>query len=155
MTAPAATPPTVRHAQARPGRAGAAGGAARAAAPLAGAGRARVWRGYDGTVTLIRRFDSATNLNIHVHCLVLDGMYRCVADGDAKFVDAAALQDVQVQAVLQTIITGPIKPLTRGGVLAERMGETYLTKPGAEGDEARMLRSVTGSPPARAPGRRC
>ena len=27
-------------------------------------------------VTLIQRFGSAANLNIHLHCLVLDGVYR-------------------------------------------------------------------------------
>ena len=29
-----------------------------------------------GAVTLIQRFRSAANLNIHLHCLVLDGVYR-------------------------------------------------------------------------------
>ena len=29
-----------------------------------------------GAVTLIQRFGSAANLNIHLHCLVLDGGYR-------------------------------------------------------------------------------
>jgi len=29
-----------------------------------------------GAVTLIHRFGSAANLNIHLHCLVLDGVYR-------------------------------------------------------------------------------
>ena len=29
-----------------------------------------------GAVTLIQRFASATNLNIHLHCLVFDGVYR-------------------------------------------------------------------------------
>ena len=28
-----------------------------------------------GAVTLIKRFGSAANLNIHLHCLVLDGVY--------------------------------------------------------------------------------
>ena len=30
-----------------------------------------------GAVTLIQHFGSAANLNIHLHCLVLDGVYRC------------------------------------------------------------------------------
>ena len=35
-----------------------------------------------GAVTLIQlRFGSAANLNIHLHCLVLDGVYRCDTDG--------------------------------------------------------------------------
>ena len=29
-----------------------------------------------GAVTLIQRFGSAANLNIHLHCLMLDGVYR-------------------------------------------------------------------------------
>ncbi len=29
-----------------------------------------------GAVTLIQRFGSAANLNVHVHCLVLDGVYQ-------------------------------------------------------------------------------
>jgi len=38
-----------------------------------------------GAVTLIQRFGSAANLNIHLHCLVLDGVYRCGADGEPVF----------------------------------------------------------------------
>ncbi len=30
-------------------------------------------------VTLIQRFGSTANLNIHLHCLVLDGVYRTPA----------------------------------------------------------------------------
>ncbi len=37
--------------------------------------------GHGGAVTLIQRFGSAVNLNIHLHCLMLDGVYRCDADG--------------------------------------------------------------------------
>ena len=40
-----------------------------------------------GAVTLIQRFGSAANLNIHLHCLVLDGMYRRSADGAPVFVE--------------------------------------------------------------------
>ena len=38
-----------------------------------------------GAVTLIQRFGSAANLNIHLHCLVLDGVYRPGADGTPEF----------------------------------------------------------------------
>ena len=34
-----------------------------------------------GAVTLIERFGSAANLNIHLHCLVLDGGYKRGIDG--------------------------------------------------------------------------
>ena len=40
-----------------------------------------------GAVTLIQRFGSAANLNVHLHCLVLDGVYRPGADGTPEFVE--------------------------------------------------------------------
>jgi hypothetical protein len=42
-----------------------------------------------GRVTLIQRFGSAANLDIHLHCLVLDGVYRCRRD-EVVFHDARA-----------------------------------------------------------------
>ena len=41
-----------------------------------------------GAVTLIQRFGSSANLNIHLHCLVLDGLYRSSADDAPVFVEA-------------------------------------------------------------------
>ena len=43
-----------------------------------------------GAVTLIQRFGSAANLNIHLHCLVLDGVYLN-RDGAAVFHEAAGM----------------------------------------------------------------
>ena len=40
-----------------------------------------------GAVTLIQRFGSAANLNVHLHCLVLDGVYRCGTEGTPEFVE--------------------------------------------------------------------
>jgi len=40
-----------------------------------------------GAVTLIQGFCSAANLNIYLHCLVLDGMYRCGAEGEPVFLE--------------------------------------------------------------------
>ncbi len=45
-----------------------------------------------GAVTLIQRFGSAAILNIHLHCLVLDGVYRRT-DGEPVFVEAPAPTD--------------------------------------------------------------
>ena len=39
-----------------------------------------------GAVTLIQRFGLAANLNIHLQCLVLDGVYRRT-DGEPVFVE--------------------------------------------------------------------
>jgi hypothetical protein len=73
---------------------------------------------------------------------VLDGVYRCGADGVPAFVEAGALSDDELHALLQTIITRLMKLLTHRGVLMEDMGQTYLSEPdaGAGGDQARTLR---------------
>ena len=52
--------------------------------------------GHGGAVTLIQRFGSAANLNIHLHCLVLDGVYRRGADGAPSFVEVVAPTVAQV-----------------------------------------------------------
>ena len=74
----------------------------------AGVGRGQ---GQGGAVTVIQRFGSAANLNIHLHCLVLDGVYRCGADGEAVSIEAGAPCDEQIHAVLQTheapVVEGP------------------------------------------------
>jgi hypothetical protein len=75
-----------------------------------------------GAVTLIQRFGSAANLNIHLHCLVLDGVYRCGADGVPVFVEAKAPSDDELHALLHTVITRLMKMLTRRGALIEEMG---------------------------------
>jgi hypothetical protein len=98
--------------------------------------------GHGGAFTLIQRFGSAANLNVHLHCLVLDGVYRCGADGVPSFVEVDAPTDDELQALLQTLLTRLMKLLTRRGVLVEEMGQTYLAEPDADGDEARTLRPL-------------
>ena len=75
---------------------------------------------------------------------MLDGVYRCGADGAAEFVESPAPYDEQVQAVLHTTITRLMKLLTRRGVLVEDMAQTCLAEPDADGDgdEARTLRPL-------------
>ncbi len=114
--------------------------------------------GHGGAVTLIQRFGSAANLNIHLHGLLLDGAYRCGADGVPEFVEVGSPTDNEVHALLQAIITRRLmKMLTRRGVLVEDMGRTYLAEPDADGEQARTLRpqpSRTASPSGPAPDRR-
>ena len=98
--------------------------------------------GHGGSVTLIQRFGSAANLNIHLHCLVLDGAYRCDADGVPGFIEARAPTDDELDALLHTIIARLMKMLTRRGVLVEDMSQTYLAEPDADGEEARTLRPL-------------
>jgi len=98
--------------------------------------------GHAGAVTLIQRFGSAANLNIHLLGLLLDGVYRCGADGVPEFVEAGSPTDDEVHALLQAIIARLMKLLTRRGVLVEDMGQTYLAEPDADGEESRTLRPL-------------
>ena len=98
--------------------------------------------GQGGAVTLIQRFGSAANLNIHLHCLVLDGVYRCDGDGAPSFVEAGAPTDDELHALLQSVIKRLMKLLTRRGVLVEDMDQTYLAEPDTDGEESRTLRPL-------------
>jgi Putative transposase len=68
-------------------------------------------------VTLIQRFGSAANLNIHLHCLVLDGIYRISSEGAPVFQEAPAPSIEALQALTSQIITRLMRLLTRQGLL--------------------------------------
>ena len=60
---------------------------------------------------MIQRFGSAANLNIHLHALLLDGVYRCGAEGVPEFVEVGSPTDDEVHALLQSVITRLMKML--------------------------------------------
>jgi len=68
-----------------------------------------------GAITLIQSFGSAANLNIHFHCLMLDGVYRYDTEGEPVFVEVPAPTDEALQTVLHKIITRLTQVLTRRG----------------------------------------
>src|SRR5215831_17397519 len=90
-----------------------------------------------GAVTLIQRFGSAANLNIHLHCLVLDGVYLN-RDGVAVFHEAAAPTVEELEALLAKITARTMQLLTRLGAVLEEPDQTYL----AETDTDGALRSL-------------
>ena len=59
-------------------------------------------------VTLIQRFGSAANLNIHLHCLMLDGVYH-LTNGVPLFQPVLAPTQEQLQALLTQNITRLLK----------------------------------------------
>ena len=78
-----------------------------------------------GAVTLIQRFGSAANLNIHLHCLVLDGVYRRT-EGEPVFQQARAPARDELQGLLDKSIARLLKLLTRQGYLVEEQGMTRI-----------------------------
>jgi len=77
-----------------------------------------------------------------LHCLVLDGVYRCGADAVPVFVEAGAPSDDELHALLQTVIARLMTLLTRRGVLVEDDGQSYLAESDTDGEEARTLRPL-------------
>jgi hypothetical protein len=78
-----------------------------------------------GAVTLIQRFGSAANLNIHLHCLVLDGVYQRT-EGEPNFQEARAPIRAELEGLLEKIIAHLMKMLTRLGYLVEEQGVSYV-----------------------------
>ena len=79
-----------------------------------------------GAITLIQRFGSAANLNIHLHCLVLGGVYH-TPEGLPVFHAVHAPTAEELHTLLARIIKRLMKFLTRKGFLIEEQGMTYLT----------------------------
>jgi hypothetical protein len=63
-----------------------------------------------GAVTLIQRFGSAANMNIHLHCLVLDGIYH-TTEGTTVFHPVRAPSVEQLHILLHQIIKRVMKLL--------------------------------------------
>ena len=80
-----------------------------------------------GAVTLIQRFGSALNLNIHFHMLFLDGVYIDRHDGTALFrwVSAPTIQELTQLA--QTIARRVGRYLERQGLIERDAENSYLT----------------------------
>ena len=71
-------------------------------------------------------------MNIHLHCLVLDGVYR---NSTTVFHEVAAPTIEELQALLAKIITRIMRLLTKHGFLIEEQDRTYL----AEGERDSAL----------------
>ena len=56
-----------------------------------------------GALTLIQRFGSAANLNIHLHCQVLDGIYRR-AEGEPILQEARSHTTAELRGLLEKIV---------------------------------------------------
>jgi hypothetical protein len=88
---------TAAPAAGRAARAGHAGATTDAAGSHAPSGDVRLPHG----VTPIQRIGSGVNLNIHLHRLVLDGVYRCGADDVPDFAEAGPLTFDGLHGLLQ------------------------------------------------------
>ncbi len=62
------------------------------------------------------------NLNIHLRCLVLDGVVWRTTEGEAVFDKARAPNGVDLAGLLEQIAARPMRRLTRTGHRLEEQG---------------------------------
>ncbi|MCG8381788.1 MAG: transposase zinc-binding domain-containing protein, partial [Gammaproteobacteria bacterium] len=80
-----------------------------------------------GAVTLIQRFGSALNLNIHFHMLFLDGVYVDHLSGTARFRWVQAPSSTELTRLAYTIAHRVGLFLERQGLLERDMENSYLS----------------------------
>jgi hypothetical protein len=81
-----------------------------------------------GAVTLIQRFGSALNLNIHFHMLFLDGVYIGGSNGQpVRFRQIKAPNTNELNRLTHTIAHRVARYLVREGLLESDSGNIYLT----------------------------
>ena len=94
-----------------------------------------------GAVTFIQRFGGALNLNVHLHILVLDGVYvRRPGDG-LRFVAVAAPTSSELQRLVERISERVGRHLERRGLLIRDADSAYLDW---DEDQASMLDDLAG-----------
>lgn len=70
-----------------------------------------------GAVVIVQRFGSALNLNVHLHALVLDGVFTRGADGTVRFHAAPVHPAPDLMPLLVTIATRLRRLVARRGVV--------------------------------------
>jgi hypothetical protein len=98
--------------------------------------------GQSGGVTFVQRFGSALNLNIHFHCLVLDGIYHR-RGGQIVFRRVEAPTQAELSSLLERLVKRLLKLLTRRGYLIEEQGQTYLEGEGEESALSNLQAAAT------------
>jgi hypothetical protein len=91
-----------------------------------------------GAVTIIQRFGSAANLNVHFHCLALDGVYRVGRDGRPRFVAATAPAPARLQALLAAMIARLMRLFVRRGVVVAEADRAWVEDGPDQADDADM-----------------
>jgi hypothetical protein len=82
--------------------------------------------GHPGAVTLIQRFGSALNLNIHFHKIFLDGVYLPVKGATPAFRHVPAPTGAELQELVQQIAVRIGKVLEQRGLIERDMENARL-----------------------------
>ncbi len=95
---------------------------------------------HTGAVTLIQRFGSALNLNIHFHMLFLDGVYVGATGSSARFRRVKAPTSAELTQLTHTIAHRLARYLERQGLLERDVEHSYLALEGLDEDPMDQLR---------------
>ena len=121
----------------------------------------RLKDGATGAVTLIQRFGSALNLNIHFHILFLDGVYIYRENRPPRFRRVKAPDKSELEDLVQSISQRVGRCLERQGLLEQDTESAWLTLEAADDTDATPIKRggpclislavlcPTGSPSAR------
>jgi hypothetical protein len=90
------------------------------------AGLTRASGARSGAVTLVQRFGSALNLNIHFHMIALDGVYTVNKTGKAKFHRVNAPNQKELRTLLNRVIQRLVRSLEREGLLIPDPEQPWL-----------------------------
>jgi ribosomal protein S27E len=82
---------------------------------------------HTGAVTLVQRFGSALNLNVHFHRLFIDALYREKHNGQLSFHRVNAPTASELTALVATISQRVARYLERQGLLERDDESSYLT----------------------------
>ena len=98
-----------------------------------------------GAVTLIQRFGSALNLNIHYHMLFLDGVYIEDKYGASRFRRVKAPTNDELSRLTHTIAHRVGRYLARRGLLESDIGNTRLTQKAVSASDEDPSNHLLGS----------
>ena len=82
--------------------------------------------GHAGAVTLIQRFGSALNLNIHFHMIFLDGVDVPVEGAQPVFRDVSAPTGTELSELVQRIAARIGRMLEQRGLIERDMENAWL-----------------------------
>jgi len=100
--------------------------------------------GQHASVTVVQRFGSALNLNVHLHSLVADGVWVGVISGAARFVPLR-LRDEDVTAVLHRVERRVFRLMVKRGLLGKTEDEYLPSAPEVDPDRQLELRLFEAS----------
>jgi hypothetical protein len=96
-------------------------------------------RAQTGAVTLIQRFGSALNLNVHFHMLFLDGVYTITPWGKSRFHRTNAPDQRELTELVHTISQRVAGFLEREGILEIDEENSYLNLDDADEDPMQQV----------------